>query len=61
MSGWKKSLMGELIDDVATWNPLRSSLNDTFSYIDLSAIDQDSKIVTGAREILCSEAPSRDR
>jgi type I restriction enzyme, S subunit len=61
MSRWTKATIRDLVDDVATWNPLRSSLNDTFNYIDLSAIDQDSKIVTGAREILCSEAPSRAR
>jgi len=41
------------------WNPLRSESDDTFQYIDLSAVDQSLKRIVGAREVPCAEAPSR--
>ncbi len=53
--------IGELIDDVETWNPSRSDADSLFDYIELSAVDQDSKAVTGARNIKCKDAPSRAR
>jgi type I restriction enzyme S subunit len=53
--------IGKLISKAKTWNPLLSPPNDVFNYIDLSAIDQDSKTITEVREILCTEAPSRAR
>ena len=44
-----------------TWNPMRSAPDELFDYIDLSAVDQDAKLINGSREILCREAPSRAR
>ena len=47
---------------VASWNPIGAGgESDTFDYIDLSAVDQDLKEITGARSIPFSEAPSRAR
>lgn len=51
----------ELIAKVSSWNPAASKDEDTFTYIDLSAIDQDRKVINGARDIPCAEAPSRAR
>jgi type I restriction enzyme S subunit len=53
--------LGELVSSAKTWNPARLGPNETFSYIDLGAIDQDAKVIIGSREILGSEAPSRAR
>lgn len=51
----------ELISKVSSWNPAASEDEGTFTYIDLSAIDQDRKVINGARDIPCAEAPSRAR
>jgi len=40
---------------------LRAAPDEEFRYIDLSAVDQDTKSITEAREIACAEAPSRAR
>jgi type I restriction enzyme S subunit len=61
MSDWKTIPLGELIEPVKSWNPLRENPDDVFNYIDLSAIDQVIKEIIGAREITCGEAPSRAR
>lgn len=50
-----------VVKPVATWNPLRADLDDAFNYIDLSAVDQETKQIVAAREMLCAEAPSRAR
>lgn len=50
----------DLVERVETWNPLRSH-DDTFLYIDLSAVDQETKTIIGAKEIPCKDAPSRAR
>nr|WP_281719497.1 restriction endonuclease subunit S [Nitrosomonas nitrosa] len=55
------SPIGELVEPVSSWTPERDDPDSVFTYIDLSAVDQDTKIVSGAREIACSEAPSRAR
>lgn len=61
MMHWETRPIGTLVEDVATWNPLRENSEDTFQYIDLSAVDQDLKSIVCAREIACHEAPSRAR
>jgi type I restriction enzyme S subunit len=58
---WKTIALGELVEPAKTWNPSRSPSDEVFDYIDLSAIDQDAKLIIGAREVLCGEAPSRAR
>jgi type I restriction enzyme S subunit len=53
--------VGEVVDDVMTWSPERDAPSETFVYIDLSAVDQASKSIVDARNMPCSEAPSRAR
>lgn len=53
--------IGELISPIKSWTPTSSDDADSFTYIDLSAVDQEAKALNGAREIACSEAPSRAR
>ena len=60
-TAWKPVAVGEVVERVRTWNPSKSPADEVFEYIDLSAIDQDTKSITGAREISCGEAPSRAR
>ncbi|MCC3588008.1 restriction endonuclease subunit S [Microcoleus sp. PH2017_30_WIL_O_A] len=60
-SAWKKIAIGDVVDSVKTWNPLRSLRDDSFDYVDLSAIDQDSKTIIGVRKVVCGDAPSRAR
>lgn len=51
-----------LVSPVSTWNPLKLEHDgDSFEYIDLSAVDQESKSITKARVIPCADAPSRAR
>jgi type I restriction enzyme S subunit len=53
--------LGGLVDSVETWNPESDAPDEFFEYIDLSAIDQESKAIVAARELPCAEAPSRAR
>lgn len=53
--------LGSLVDPVESWSPERDAPDDSFVYIDLSGVDQEAKAITGAREMPCSEAPSRAR
>ena len=61
MSALKAIPVGDLVESVMTWNPLRVPHQEVFNYIDLSAVDQTTKSILGAREITCGEAPSRAR
>ena len=53
--------IGGLLEPVSSWAPEREDPGGVFTYIDLSAVDQDAKVITGARELNCAEAPSRAR
>jgi type I restriction enzyme S subunit len=53
--------IGDLVDPVASWAPDRDDPDGTFTYIDLSAVDQDAKTVREPSEITCTNAPSRAR
>lgn len=53
------SAIGGLVDPVETWNPERRAPDESFEYIDLSAIDQEAKAIVGTRNVSCAEAPSR--
>jgi type I restriction enzyme S subunit len=53
--------IGELVEPVSSWTPERDDADGVFTYVDLSAVDQDTKVVSGARELACSDAPSRAR
>jgi type I restriction enzyme, S subunit len=59
--GWPTVAIGELVEPIKTWNPSRAPSDDIFNYIDLSAVDQDTKRIIGARQVSCYEAPSRAR
>ncbi len=61
MSAYPSTPLGSCVLRVETWNPLRAAPDEVFRYIDLSAVDQDTKSITEAREIACAEAPSRAR
>lgn len=61
MSAAPLSAIGELVEPVSSWTPERDDPDGVFTYIDLSAVDQNEKIIAGAREIACVEAPSRAR
>ena len=61
MSAYPSTPLGSCVLRVETWNPLRAAPDEEFRYIDLSAVDQDTKSITEAREIACAEAPSRAR
>ncbi len=61
MSAYPSTPLGSCVLHVETWNPLRARPDEEFSYIDLSAVDQDTKSITQARKIACAEAPSRAR
>lgn len=61
MSAYPSTPLGSCVLRVETWNPLRAAPDEEFRYIDLSAVDQDTKSITEAREISCAEAPSRAR
>lgn len=52
--------LGDLIETVSTWLP-SSRPEDSFAYIDLSAVDNETKHVRAATSVLGSEAPSRAR
>lgn len=61
MSAPPLSAIGEHVDSVSSWTPERDDPDGVFTYLDLSAVDQDAKVVSGARELACAEAPSRAR
>ena len=52
--------LGDLTEPVVSWNPTRSP-DEQFDYIDLSSVDQSSKLVSGATRLLARDAPSRAR
>lgn len=52
--------IAKLVHPVAKWNP-RLDGTETFTYIDISSINQDTKTVTHPTTIRASDAPSRAR
>ena len=52
--------LGDLTERVRTWNP-RSSPDQSFSYVDLSAVDNSAKVIRTAVRMRGVEAPSRAR
>lgn len=55
--------IGQNVDKIKTWNPLKSEQLTTFKYIDLGSLDKDKKEICLdlVQEIPSSEAPSRAR
>lgn len=52
--------LGGLIERVQTWNPARAP-ERMFDYIDLSSVDNSSKVIAGAARVVGAEAPGRAR
>jgi len=61
MSATPLNTIGEHIDSVSSWTPDRNDPDGVFTYVDLSAVDQNAKVVSGARQLACAEAPNRAR
>lgn len=57
----KRRPLADLVIPVETWNPGRSGPEESFQYIDLGAVDQETKSIVGARSVACADAPSRAR
>jgi type I restriction enzyme S subunit len=57
----QKVPLSDLVTAPTTWNPARVSGDTTFTYIDLAAVDQNSKVIATPRQVLAREAPSRAR
>ena len=55
------SAIGDVVDQVSSWTPGRDDPDSEFIYVDLSAVDQDSKTITNPRRLACTDAPSRAR
>jgi len=53
--------IAKVVARVPTWNPAKSARTESFDYIDLSAVDQGLKEITGSVVTSPSEAPSRAR
>jgi type I restriction enzyme S subunit len=60
---WPLVPIGELCTKINTWNPLISISNEPFSYIDLSSLNKDLKIISHGHvsTIQPNESPSRAR
>lgn len=52
--------IGRLVDPVTKWNPRRDGAG-TFTYIDISSVDQRTKAVAECATVKAAEAPSRAR
>ncbi len=53
--------LGELVLPVQSREPTAAETGATFKYIDLSAVSQEFKTITGARDVVVAGAPSRAR
>lgn len=53
--------IGDLVYSVRSWNPQREAPGQFINYIDLSAIDNDTKSITNHETVLACDAPSRAR
>lgn len=61
MSGVPSPAIGDVVDKVSSWTPTRDDPDGEFIYVDLSAVDQDSKTIASPRRLACRDAPSRAR
>jgi type I restriction enzyme S subunit len=53
--------IGEISRTVKSWNPAAASNEETFTYIDISSVSQERKLVDVGAPILTANAPSRAR
>lgn len=57
----EKLPIGDFLEPVSNWKQKDVSADDSFRYIDLSSVDQDTKEIRLNGEILVKDAPSRAR
>jgi type I restriction enzyme, S subunit len=53
--------IGDVVLDISTWNPVSDGHDQLIRYIDLSSVDQDTKVIHPNAPIVAREAPSRAR
>ena len=53
--------IGKYIVPIATWSPTRADADGEFLYIDLSAINRETKSIAGISRVSVADAPSRAR
>jgi type I restriction enzyme S subunit len=53
--------LGDCVQPVKNWNPLRIENIERFSYIDIASVNQVRKKILDAKSIECKNAPSRAR
>ena len=53
--------IGDVVDQVSSWTPGRDDPDGEFIYVDLSAVDQDSKTIARPSRLACTDAASRAR
>lgn len=53
--------LGDFVDPVSKWNPTFQAANNTFTYIDISAVDQKTKTIGSPQTLQVADAPSRAR
>lgn len=60
---WPLVSLGDCVEKIESWNPLKSKSYTPFFYIDLSSVDKDKKIVdrSGVSKVMPNDAPSRAR
>ena len=60
---WPLVEIGELVQKISTWNPMKSESIEQFNYVDLSSVDKDRKIIDlgSVPKVFTNEAPSRAR
>jgi len=58
---WPKVKIGDLVESVSKWNPKVNPSAPSFTYIDLSSIDKEKKLIHEVTIVLPNEAPSRAR
>ena len=61
MVTWPKVKIGDLVESISKWNPREHPTAPSFTYIDLSSIDKDRKLIHEVTIVHPSEAPSRAR
>ena len=52
---------GDMVDQVSSWTPNRDDPDGEFMYVDVGAVDQNSKTIASPRRLACADAPSRAR
>ncbi len=58
---WPKVKLGDVCEIVSTINPARAPQNETFSYIDIAAVNRDTKQIEASSTLCYANAPSRAR